>query len=179
MKTNGIFCTVIETRNMTDTISQLISVHASLCDTNVLINKAFGLPILVVAITCLVHLIITPYFLMMEANSDKEALFIVVQFLWCGLHVVRMLIVVQPCYATTTESKCTAVLISRLLTYNLDPQVGKQLEIFSLQLLHRPLVFSACGLFSLDRALVTSVRLWWQLFFFRFQIYPSLIFMNH
>ncbi|XP_011306497.1 uncharacterized protein [Fopius arisanus] len=65
--------------------------------------------------------------------------------------------VVQPCYATTTESKRTAVLVSQLLTYNWEPDVRKQLELFSLQLLHRPLDFTACGLFSLDRALVTSM----------------------
>ncbi|XP_063988153.1 gustatory receptor for sugar taste 43a-like isoform X3 [Diachasmimorpha longicaudata] len=146
-----------ETRETTDTISQLINVHSSICDTNVLLNKAFGLPILVVTITCLLHLIITPYFLMMEANSDKEALFIAVQFAWCAFHVFRMLIVVQPCYATTTESKRTAVLVSQLLTYHWEPYVRKQLELFSLQLLHRPLDFTACGLFSLDRALITSM----------------------
>nr|WGC54965.1 gustatory receptor 7 [Psyttalia incisi] len=146
-----------ETEEMTDTISQLITVHSSICDSNVLINKAFGLPILVVTITCLLHLIITPYFLMMEANSDKEALFIAVQFAWCAFHVFRMLIVVQPCYSTTTESKRTAVLVSQLLTYNWELDVRKQLELFSLQLLHRPLDFTACGLFSLDRALVTSM----------------------
>ncbi|THK33058.1 gustatory receptor 3, partial [Diachasma alloeum] len=143
-------------REMTDAISQLINVHSSICDTNLLLNKAFGLPILVVTITCLLHLIITPYFLMMEANSDKESLFIAVQFAWCAFHVFRMLIVVQPCYATTTESKKTAVLVSQLLTYQWEPYVRKQLELFSLQLLHRPLDFTACGLFSLDRALITS-----------------------
>ncbi|XP_044019606.1 gustatory receptor for sugar taste 43a-like [Aphidius gifuensis] len=35
-----------ETRDMVESISQLITVHSSLCDTNILINKAFGLPIL-------------------------------------------------------------------------------------------------------------------------------------
>ncbi|KAK0095501.1 hypothetical protein PV326_008166 [Microctonus aethiopoides] len=143
--------------NMIGSMLQLINVHSSLCDINLLINKAFGLPILVVTITSLLHLIITPYFLMMEATSDKETLFIIVQCLWCGLHVYRMLIVVQPCYATTTESKRTAILVSQLLTYDWQTDIRKQLEIFSLQLMHRPLDFSACGLFSLDRALVTSM----------------------
>ncbi|KAF7994875.1 hypothetical protein HCN44_004347 [Aphidius gifuensis] len=130
-----------ETRDMVESISQLITVHSSLCDTNILINKAFGLPILVVAITCLLHLIITPYFLMMEANSDREMLFISVQLLWCALHVFRMLMVVQP----------------QLLSTTWDSEICKQLEYFSLQLIHRPLDFSACGLFSLDRGLVTSM----------------------
>ncbi|XP_044004053.1 gustatory receptor for sugar taste 43a-like [Aphidius gifuensis] len=151
---------------MVESISQLITVHSSLCDTNILINKAFGLPILVVAITCLLLLIITPYFLMMEANSDREMLFISVQLLWCALHVFRILMVVQPCYATTTNSKKTAILVSQLLSTTWDSEICEQLEYFSLQLIHRPLDISACGLFSLDRGLVTSVSLYgWCLLF--------------
>lgn len=142
-----------------DTVIQLITIHASLCDVNKLINKAFGLPMLIVALTALFHLIITPYFLLMEASSDRETFFIIVQCLWCILHVYRIVVVVQPCYATTNESQKTAVLASQLLTYSWQPEIRKQLEIFSLQILHRPLHFTACGLFSLDRALVTSVKL--------------------
>ncbi|EFN62286.1 Putative gustatory receptor 28a, partial [Camponotus floridanus] len=55
------------------------------------------------------------------------------------------------------DGKKTAVLISRLLSVNDNKEGTKQLEIFSLQLLHRPLEFSACGLFVLDRTLVTSL----------------------
>lgn len=56
------------------------------------------------------------------------------------------------------QGKKTAVLVSQLLSMSPDKEDKKQLEIFSLQLLHRPLEFSACGLFTLDRTLVTSVR---------------------
>ncbi|EFN69927.1 Putative gustatory receptor 28b [Camponotus floridanus] len=54
-------------------------------------------------------------------------------------------------------AKKTAVLVSQLLSVDHDREGIKQLEIFSLQLLHRPLEFSACGLFTLDRTLVTSI----------------------
>ncbi|CAD6240592.1 GSCOCT00008863001.2-RA-CDS [Cotesia congregata] len=146
-----------ESRDVMDTVIQLITIHASLCDVNKLINKAFGFPMLIVALTALFHLIITPYFLLMEASSDRETFFIIVQCLWCILHVYRVVVVVQPCYATTNESQKTAVLTSQLLTYSWQTEIRKQLEIFSLQILHRPLHFTACGLFSLDRALVTSM----------------------
>ena len=97
---------LLETRNISDVISRLMTVHSSLSDVALLINRAFGLPILVVTITCLLHLIITPYVLLVEANGDQEALFIAVQCLWCSLHITRMLIVVQPCYSTCTEVFC-------------------------------------------------------------------------
>ncbi|EFN67318.1 Putative gustatory receptor 28b [Camponotus floridanus] len=55
------------------------------------------------------------------------------------------------------DGKKTAVLVSQLLSMDHDREGTKQLEIFSLQLLHRPLEFTACGLFTLDRTLITSL----------------------
>lgn len=144
-------------KSFTDTISQLMMVHASLCDTVTLINAAYGVIVLVITITCLIHLIITPYFLIMEADGRREPLFLAVQGLWCTFHTWRLLMIVQPTYAATTQEKKTAVMVSQLLSMSSNKEGRKQLEIFSLQLLHRPLEFSACGLFTLDRTLVTSI----------------------
>ncbi|XP_011686318.1 PREDICTED: gustatory receptor for sugar taste 43a isoform X2 [Wasmannia auropunctata] len=144
-------------KSFTDSISQLMTVHASLCDTVMLINAAYGVVALVITITCLIHLIITPYFLIMEADGRREPLFLAVQGLWCIFHIWRLLMIVQPTYTATTQGKKTAVLVSQLLSTSPDKESRKQLEIFSLQLLHRPLEFSACGLFTLDRTLVTSI----------------------
>ncbi|EFN79214.1 hypothetical protein EAI_11414 [Harpegnathos saltator] len=84
-------------------ISQLVTVHASLCDIVTYINAAYGVVILVVTITCLIHLIITPYFLIMEADGKRQPLFLVVQAMWCIFHIWRLLIFVQPTYAATME----------------------------------------------------------------------------
>ncbi|XP_011862327.1 PREDICTED: gustatory receptor for sugar taste 43a [Vollenhovia emeryi] len=144
-------------KNFTHSIAQLMTVHGSLCDTVMLINAAYGVVTLVITITCLIHLIITPYFLIMEADGRREPLFLAVQGLWCIFHIWRLLMIVQPTYAAITQGKKTAVLVSQLLSMSPDREGRKQLEIFSLQLLHRPLEFSACGLFTLDRTLVTSI----------------------
>ncbi|XP_029179003.1 gustatory receptor for sugar taste 43a-like, partial [Nylanderia fulva] len=146
-----------DNRSFTDRISQLLTVHSSLCDTVSLINSAYGVVILVITITCLIHLVITPSFLIMEADITREPLFVAVKGLWCVFHTWKLLIIVQPTYTTTMQGKKTAILISQLLTVSHDREGTKQLEIFSLQLLHRPLEFSACGLFTLDRTLVTSI----------------------
>ncbi|XP_011330351.1 gustatory receptor for sugar taste 43a isoform X2 [Ooceraea biroi] len=144
-------------KSFTDNISQLVTVHALLCDAVALINTAYGVVTLVITITCLIHLIITPYFLIMEADGRREPLFLAVQGLWCIFHVWRLLMIVQPTYSATAQAKKTAVLVSQLLSANYDKEEDrKQLEIFSFQLLHQPLEFSACGLFTLDRTLVTS-----------------------
>ncbi|XP_033360819.1 gustatory receptor for sugar taste 43a-like isoform X1 [Bombus vosnesenskii] len=148
-----------ESKTYVNSISELIMVHSLLCDTVSLINTAFGVVLLAVTISCLLHLIITPYFLIVQANEKHEWIFLVVQAGWCIIHISRMLIIVQPSYSTVAEGKRTATLVSQLLSCCFEADVRRELEIFSLQLLHRPLEFSACGLFSLDRNLITSVRI--------------------
>ncbi|KZC14609.1 Putative gustatory receptor 43a, partial [Dufourea novaeangliae] len=136
-------------------ITELIMVHSLLCDTVTLINNMFGVVILAATTTCLLHLVITPYFLILQASETHEWIFLAVQGMWCIFHVARMLIIVQPTYSTVVER--TAILVSQLLSSSVEANARRQLETFSLQLLHRPLEFSACGLFSLDRALITSI----------------------
>lgn len=80
-------------------------VHSLLCDTVSLINAAFGVVLLAVTISCLLHLIITPYFLIVQANEKHEWIFLVVQAGWCIIHISRMLIIVQPSYSTVAEVK--------------------------------------------------------------------------
>lgn len=141
----------------TSSVSELMIVHASLCDTVSLVNGAFGVVILTVTVTCLLHLVITPYFLILQAVESNEWIFLLVQGGWCIFHITRMLIIVQPSYFTVVEGKQTAVLVSRLLSCSFEANTRQELEIFSLQLLHRPLEFSPCGLFDVDRTLITSM----------------------
>lgn len=90
-------------KGSTDNIAELVTVHGSLCDTVTNVNAAYGVVILVVTITCLIHLVITPYFLIMEADGKRQPLFLVVQSMWCIFHVWRLLIFVQPSYAASIE----------------------------------------------------------------------------
>lgn len=170
-----------------EAIDQLISLHGTLCDSVIHINKAYGGCILIAMIGCLVHLIITPYFLYNFLHSDSQNMnVLVMQLLWIAFHVYRLLLLVQPCYSTAMKvsrrrlitevsslllfysqhffipcvaykAKITGALVSQALAVNWDADAKKQLEIFSLQLLQRPVEFTVCGLFFLDRGLVTSV----------------------
>ncbi|KAI4496153.1 hypothetical protein M0802_008020 [Mischocyttarus mexicanus] len=146
-----------ETKNFANNIAQLVTVHSSLCDTVSFINNTYGLVMLVVTLSCLLHLIITPYFLIVEVSGGRQWLYLIIQSMWSVLHMARMFIIIQPTYSAVIQAKRTAILVSQLLSSNPNAECRKHLEIFSLQLLHRPLDFTACGLFSLDRSLVTSV----------------------
>ncbi|KAK2585409.1 hypothetical protein KPH14_010080 [Odynerus spinipes] len=156
-KTLERYPTAFERKNVANKIAQLVTVHSSLCDTVSSINNAFGLVMLAITLTCLLHLVITPYFLILEVSGGRQWLFLIVQTLWCILHVTRMLIIIQPAYFACVQAKNTAVIVSQLLSSSTNEECRKHLEVFSLQLLHQPLDFTACGLFSFDRTLITSI----------------------
>lgn len=80
-------------------------VHSLLCDAVSLINTTFGVVLLAVTVTCLLHLVITPYFLILQAKASEkhEWIFLFVQAGWCIIHITRMLIIVQPSYSTVAE----------------------------------------------------------------------------
>ncbi|EFN61344.1 Putative gustatory receptor 43a [Camponotus floridanus] len=90
-------------RSFTDRISQLMTVHATLCDTVSLINTVYGVIVLVITVTCLMRLILSPYGLIMEDDVRRESLFFAVQGLWCILHFWTLLMIVEPTYATTMQ----------------------------------------------------------------------------
>lgn len=92
-----------ESKTYVNNISELRWIHSSLCDTVSLINNTFGAVILTVTVTCLLHLIITPYFLIVQAGEKHEWIFLFVQVGWCIFHVTRMLMIVQPSYSTVAE----------------------------------------------------------------------------
>ncbi|XP_023314881.1 gustatory receptor for sugar taste 43a-like [Trichogramma pretiosum] len=140
-------------------IGRLIGLHGILCDSVKNINKAYGGAVVVGTISCLIHLIITPYFLYNEIFSDSISSWYVLtmQVFWTFFHVCRLLFLVQPCHMVSVEARKTGTLVSQALASNWQPEAKKQLEIFSLQLLQRPVEFTACGLFFLDRGLVTSI----------------------
>ncbi|XP_069677283.1 putative gustatory receptor 28b [Periplaneta americana] len=59
--------------------------------------------------------------------------------------------------AEITQANRTAVLVHKLLSKTKDPEVREELQLFSLQLLHRKVQFTACGFFPLDFTLLYSI----------------------
>ncbi|XP_047999211.1 gustatory receptor for sugar taste 43a-like [Leguminivora glycinivorella] len=142
-----------------EAIRRLAALHGSLCEVVQRIDRSYGLPLIVILLSTLLHLIVTPYFLIMEIIvSTNRIHFLVLQFLWCATHMLRMFVVVEPCHYTITEGKRTEQLVCQLMTY--APSGGalpSRLELFSRQLMLRSVTYSPLGMATLDRPLVASV----------------------
>ncbi|XP_049878938.1 gustatory receptor for sugar taste 43a-like [Pectinophora gossypiella] len=142
-----------------EAIRRLASLHGTLCEVVRRINDSYGLPVVVILISTLLHLIVTPYFLIMEIIvSTNRIHFLILQFLWCATHMLRMFVVVEPSHYTISEGKRTEELVCRLMMA--APSTGvlpSRLELFSRQLLLQNVSYSPLGMCTLDRPLVASV----------------------
>lgn len=54
-------------------------------------------------LSCLLHLIVTPYFLVFGLITNKKAQYIFGQFFWILGHIGRVLIIVEPCQSCIGE----------------------------------------------------------------------------
>lgn len=142
-----------------DAVRRLAALHGTLCDVVNSIDDSYGLPLIVILISTLLHLIVTPYFLIMEIIvSTNRIHFLVLQFLWCVTHMLRMIVVVEPGHYTIAEGKRTEALVCRLMTS--APSTGvlpSRLEIFSRQLMLQSVSYAPMGMCTLHRPLVASV----------------------
>ncbi|XP_026740607.1 gustatory receptor for sugar taste 43a-like [Trichoplusia ni] len=142
-----------------DAVRRLAALHGTLCDVVTSIDASYGLPLIVILISTLLHLIVTPYFVIMEILvSTNRPHFLFLQFLWCTTHMLRMIGVVEPGHLTIAEGKRTEGIISRLMTS--APSTGvlpARLEIFSRQLMLQSVSYSPMGMCTLHRPLIASV----------------------
>ncbi|XP_072394807.1 gustatory receptor for sugar taste 43a-like [Diabrotica undecimpunctata] len=116
----------------------------------------FCIPLIM--LSCLLHLIVTPYFLLAKIISDDtDIYYICLQSIWFIGHIGRVLIIVEPCQSCINEHHKTSSVISDMLTYEVDDTIKKGMTMFSLQFNRWKLRFSSCGFFKISRALLTSI----------------------
>ncbi|XP_068623418.1 gustatory receptor for sugar taste 43a-like [Battus philenor] len=142
-----------------EAIRRLACLHGALCDVVQALDRSYGLPLILILISTLLHMIVTPYFLIMEIIvSTNRIHFLVLQFLWCATHMLRMFVVVEPCHYTITEGKRTEELVCRLMrSAPSNGSLPSRLEVFSRQLMLQSVTYSPMGMCTLDRPLVASV----------------------
>ncbi|XP_055625788.1 gustatory receptor for sugar taste 43a isoform X5 [Toxorhynchites rutilus septentrionalis] len=137
-------------------IEDLAYIHASLSTAVILVSNTFGVALLAVLGSCLLHLVATSYFLMVELVGDKDAVFSWIQALWLFIHIFRFLLTVEPCHLTNVESRRTMSIVCNLMRTCKDMLAKERLESFWRQLVGNNSVFTACGLCTIDRHIITS-----------------------
>ncbi|KAJ1532316.1 hypothetical protein ONE63_000923 [Megalurothrips usitatus] len=146
-------------------IQRLNMAHHLLCDATLSVGRRYGLSLLADMLCLLLHLVITAYFFLKylllakaDSQADTQPAYTLMQAAWLAVHLGRMFILVLPCSRASAEASRTGALVGVVLSTSAPSTiVHKQLETFSIQLLHHRVNFNACGLFELGLPLVVSI----------------------
>ncbi|GBP54870.1 Gustatory receptor for sugar taste 43a [Eumeta japonica] len=122
-------------------IRQLTMLHGALCDVVDQLGASYSLPLIVILLSMLLHLIVTPYYLLVDLVSlQPRPAFAAAQSLWCINHIFRLLLIIEPCYLTKTQ---------------FDRSSNHGVMRFRVNVFRKPLLF---GKASLHMAVLKAVR---------------------
>ncbi|KAH8372599.1 hypothetical protein KR009_000588 [Drosophila setifemur] len=131
--------------------------HESLGKCVQLLSNSFGIAVLFVLVSCLLHLVATAYFLFLELLSKRDNGYLWAQILWICFHFLRLLMVVEPCHLAARESRKTIQIVCEIERKVHEPILAEAVKKFWQQLLVVDADFSACGLCRVNRTILTSV----------------------
>ncbi|XP_049786331.1 putative gustatory receptor 2a [Schistocerca cancellata] len=159
-----------EHRNADDSgeVHLLRQVHGQLFDTAGLVNEAFGLPILSTVAAHFIHCVsllnlTLALKLQYQPIPPSQVDLLMLNLLsWVVLHVSCVLAVTWCCSSAVAEARRTAVLVHKALlpiagAGAAGAQLRDQLQLFSQQLLHHRLGFTAAGVFTVDLTILLSM----------------------
>ncbi|XP_002089457.2 gustatory receptor for sugar taste 43a isoform X6 [Drosophila yakuba] len=137
-------------------LKSLADSHESLGKCVHLLSNSFGIAVLFILLSCLLHLVATAYFLFLELLSKRDNGYLWVQMLWICFHFLRLLMVVEPCHLAARESRKTIQIVCEIERKVHEPILAEAVKKFWQQLLVVDADFSACGLCRVNRTILTS-----------------------
>jgi hypothetical protein len=147
-------------------ITTLREVHFILCDASELTNSIFQVQILVGFIEIFVEITLCLYasltyvtgLFTCQLYSPSKWNMLGAFLVWATLNLFKLIAVTASCHGASEQANHTAVLVHKLLVgLSLYPETTAELQLFSQQLLHRKVRFSACGFFPIDFTLLYSM----------------------
>ncbi|XP_034653657.1 gustatory receptor for sugar taste 43a [Drosophila subobscura] len=143
-------------KNKSLLIQTMADNHDSLTKCVLLLSNSFGIAVLFILVSCLLHLVATAYFLFLELLSKRDDAYMWVQALWILLHSFRLLMVVEPCHLAARESRKTIQIVCEIERKVHEPILAEAVKKFWQQLLVVDSDFSASGLCRVNRNILTS-----------------------
>jgi hypothetical protein len=137
--------------------------YDDLCDINILINSMYGFQNLLELASVTADLSLSSFLILattlgihsVEANTAGG--FIFLEIAWLFFYAFKLLCITAPCQSATSEVENTVMMVQKLLLAEFDQNTIAELQLFSQQLLHRKINFTAFGFFKLDSSLLLTV----------------------
>ncbi|CAG9772326.1 unnamed protein product [Ceutorhynchus assimilis] len=152
-------------KNSDERIRDLIHIYGKIRESVEIMNDSASFGTVMTMLSCLLHLVITPYFLLVEIfKQNPSFVFMTLQVVWFLGHVGRLLIIVEPCQTCLKEYKVTHNLVSEMILMDFNKDSKELLKTFISQISCTAISFNASGFFNIDRNLLTSVRKYLHIF---------------
>nr|CAI5846902.1 unnamed protein product [Callosobruchus analis] len=151
--------TVLNKKFLEERMYHLLDVHKNILLGVNTVNNSFSNGLVLMMFSCLIHLVITPYFLLAEiVKPDCDVAFSFLQVVWIVTHIARLLIIVEPCQSCSLEGQRTITLLCDLLgKCDIKDNTRKVVKVFLTQALQQPVKFTCFHLFNLDRSVLTTL----------------------
>jgi hypothetical protein len=137
--------------------------YDDLCDISVLINSMYGFQVLLELGVTTVELTLSSYLMLatimgiIPVDTNTTGKFICLMAAWLLLYALKLISITAPCQSAAIEAENTVMLVQKLLLAGLDQNTTAELQLFSQQLLHRKMNFTAFGFMKLDYALLLTI----------------------
>nr|CAH7753841.1 unnamed protein product [Callosobruchus chinensis] len=156
---NGSCMAMLSTKFLEERLFHLLNVHKNIILGMNTVNNSFSNGLVLMMFSCLIHLIITPYFLLAEiVKPDCDVVFSFLQVVWIVTHIARLLIIVEPCQSCNLEGQRTITLLCDLLRKcDITDSTRNIIQVFITQASQHPVKFSCLHLFNLDRSVLTTL----------------------
>ncbi|ALC40842.1 Gr43a, partial [Drosophila busckii] len=143
-------------KNKSLLLRALAESHDSLGKCVRLLSSSYGIAVLFILVSCLLHLVATAYFLFLEMLEQRDHGYVWVQMLWIIFHILRLLMIVEPCHLSARESRKTIQIVCEIERKVFEPILVEEIKKFWQQLLVVDAEFSASGLCRVNRTILTS-----------------------
>ncbi|KAJ9599108.1 hypothetical protein L9F63_010376 [Diploptera punctata] len=145
-------------------IAHIRHLHSYTCDLNECVENTYSLQILLTVVISFFFIIWLLYALIAMTFIPRAGKYFKLEgnysftnptcIVFC---IGKIMLNIVACTTTSNEANRTAILVHKLINKTRDPLIREELELFSLQLLHRKVQFTACGFFPLDFTLLYSI----------------------
>ncbi|KAJ3650966.1 hypothetical protein Zmor_017038 [Zophobas morio] len=135
----------------------LMKAYENLTEAAKIVNDCYGLVMLIVLLGCLIHLLVTPYSLRTLTLEQSSPVFIVAQSIWMGIHIARLMLIIEPCHGCFQQLKETSAIVCKLRLSEKEKEYRKAIDFFLTFLAQCRIEFSAFGLTALGRNLLPPI----------------------
>ncbi|XP_063926334.1 gustatory receptor for sugar taste 43a-like [Zophobas morio] len=138
-------------------VEDLMKAYESLGEAARIVNKCYGLVIAIVLLGCLIHLLVTAYAIRSLVASNGSDMYVVAQCVWMVVHIMRLVLIIEPCHGCLMQWKKALALICKVRISDPEDSIKKSMDFFLGFLSQCKIEFTAFGLATIDRGLMLGI----------------------